>query len=153
MVIECTGKFKSQELLAPYFDQGVKKVVVSAPVKDGTLNIVMGVNDHEYQDQAIVTAASCTTNCLAPVIDVLHKTFGIKHGAITTIHDITNTQCILDEYHSDLTQVARQQHVAYSHQHRLSNRDNGNLSRTKRPLKRLGRSRSSGQCLLNRLRF
>jgi glyceraldehyde 3-phosphate dehydrogenase len=102
MVIECTGKFKSQELLAPYFDQGVKKVVVSAPVKDGTLNIVMGVNDHEYQDHAIVTAASCTTNCLAPVIDVLHKTFGIKHGAITTIHDITNTQSILDEYHNDL---------------------------------------------------
>ena len=102
MVIECTGQFKSQELLAPYFDQGVKKVVVSAPVKDGTLNIVMGVNDHEYQDQAIVTAASCTTNCLAPVIDVLHKTFGIKHGAITTIHDITNTQSILDEYHNDL---------------------------------------------------
>jgi glyceraldehyde 3-phosphate dehydrogenase len=102
MVIECTGKFKSQELLAPYFDQGVKKVVVSAPVKDGTLNIVMGVNDHEYRDQAIVTAASCTTNCLAPVIDVLHKTFGIKHGAITTIHDITNTQSILDEYHNDL---------------------------------------------------
>jgi glyceraldehyde 3-phosphate dehydrogenase len=102
MVIECTGTFKSKELLAAYFDQGVKKVVVSAPVKDGTLNIVMGVNDHEYKDQAIVTAASCTTNCLAPVIDVLHKTFGIKHGAITTIHDITNTQCILDEYHSDL---------------------------------------------------
>ncbi len=102
MVIECSGQFKSQELLAPYFDQGVKKVVVSAPVKDGTLNVVMGVNDHEYTDQAIVTAASCTTNCLAPVIDVLHKTFGIKHGAITTIHDITNTQSILDEYHSDL---------------------------------------------------
>ena len=102
MVIECSGKFKSQQLLAPYFDQGVKKVVVSAPVKDGTLNIVMGVNDDQYQDQAIVTAASCTTNCLAPVIDVLQKTFGIKHGAITTIHDITNTQSILDEYHSDL---------------------------------------------------
>ena len=102
MVIDCTGKFKSKELLAPYFDQGVKKVVVSAPVKDGTLNIVMGVNDHQYSDQSIVTAASCTTNCLAPVIDVLHKTFGIKHGSITTIHDITNTQSILDEYHSDL---------------------------------------------------
>lgn len=102
MVVECTGTFKSQQVLAPYFEQGVKKVVVSAPVKDGTLNIVMGVNDDKYQDQAIVTAASCTTNCLAPVIDVLHKTFGIKHGAITTIHDITNTQSILDEYHSDL---------------------------------------------------
>ena len=102
MVIDCTGKFKSKELLTPYFDQGVKKVVVSAPVKDGTLNIVMGVNDHQYSDQSIVTASSCTTNCLAPVIDVLHKTFGIKHGSITTIHDITNTQSILDEYHSDL---------------------------------------------------
>ena len=102
MVIECTGKFKSQQLLAPYFAQGVKKVVVSAPVKDGTLNIVMGVNDDKYDHQAIVTAASCTTNCLAPVVDVLQKTFGIEHAAITTIHDITNTQSILDEYHSDL---------------------------------------------------
>ena len=102
MVIECTGNFKSQQLLAPYFTQGVKKVIVSAPVKDGTLNIVMGVNDNKYDDQAIVTAASCTTNCLAPVVDVLQKTFGIEHGAITTIHDITNTQSILDEYHSDL---------------------------------------------------
>jgi glyceraldehyde 3-phosphate dehydrogenase len=62
----------------------------------------MGVNDHKYKGQDIVTAASCTTNCLAPVIDVLHSTFGIEHGAITTIHDITNTQSILDEYHSDL---------------------------------------------------
>jgi len=102
MVIECTGKFKSQAALAPYFEQGVKKVVVSAPLKDGTLNIVVGVNDDQYSDQAIVTAASCTTNCLAPVVDVLHKIFGIEHGAITTIHDITNTQSILDEYHSDL---------------------------------------------------
>ena len=102
IVVECTGTFKSQEALAPYFDQNVKKVVVSAPVKDGTLNVVMGVNDHLYTNQAIVTAASCTTNCLAPVVDVLQKTFGIKHAAITTIHDITNTQSILDEYHSDL---------------------------------------------------
>jgi len=102
MVVECTGNFKSQQALAPYFDQGVQRVVVSAPIKDGTLNVVMGVNDHLYNNQAIVTAASCTTNCLAPVVDVLQKTFGIKHAAITTIHDITNTQSILDEYHSDL---------------------------------------------------
>ncbi|MDC1211009.1 ArsJ-associated glyceraldehyde-3-phosphate dehydrogenase [Porticoccaceae bacterium] len=102
MVIDCTGTFKSQQALAPYFDQGVKRVVVSAPIKDGTLNVVMGVNDHLYTDQAIVTAASCTTNCLAPVVDVLQKTFGIKHASITTIHDITNTQSILDKYHSDL---------------------------------------------------
>lgn len=102
MVVECTRTFKSQQALSAYFDQGVKKVVVSAPIKDGTLNVVMGVNDHLYTDQAIVTAASCTTNCLAPVVDVLQKSFGIKHAAITTIHDITNTQSVLDEYHSDL---------------------------------------------------
>lgn len=104
LVIECTGKFKSNTALQTYFDQHVKKVVVSAPVKDGTLNIVMGVNDHLYQPDIhhIVTAASCTTNCIAPVVDVIHKSFGIKHGSMTTIHDITNTQSILDEYHSDL---------------------------------------------------
>ncbi|MGH1371758.1 MAG: ArsJ-associated glyceraldehyde-3-phosphate dehydrogenase [Cellvibrionaceae bacterium] len=103
LVVECTGAFKSQQTLAPYFSAGVKKVVVSAPIKDGTLNVVMGVNDHLYDgSQAIVTAASCTTNCLAPVVEVMHKQFGIKHGSITTIHDITNTQSILDEYHKDL---------------------------------------------------
>ncbi|MDA0796497.1 MAG: ArsJ-associated glyceraldehyde-3-phosphate dehydrogenase [Proteobacteria bacterium] len=102
IVVECSGQFKSRSSLLPYFDQGIKKVVVSAPIKDGTLNIVMGVNDHLYSDQDIVTAASCTTNCLAPVIDVLQKEFGIVHGAITTIHNITNTQSILDEYHEDL---------------------------------------------------
>lgn len=103
LVVECTGKFKSQALLEPYFEAGVKKVVVSAPVKDGTLNVVMGVNDHLYDgSQNIVTAASCTTNCLAPVVEVIHKQFGIRHGSITTIHDITNTQSILDEYHTDL---------------------------------------------------
>lgn len=104
IVVDCTGKFKSKELLQAYLDAGVKKVVVSAPVKDGTLNVVMGVNDHLVEEHVpnIVTAASCTTNCIAPVIDVVHKQFGIKHGSITTIHDITNTQSILDEYHKDL---------------------------------------------------
>ena len=104
IVVECTGKFKSKEALAPYLEQGVKKVVVSAPVKDGTLNIVMGVNDHLYNPEVhnIVTAASCTTNCIAPALKVIHENFAIKHGSITTIHDITNTQSILDEYHPDL---------------------------------------------------
>ncbi|NIB39291.1 ArsJ-associated glyceraldehyde-3-phosphate dehydrogenase [Pseudomaricurvus alkylphenolicus] len=103
LVVECTGKFKSKEALQPYLDAGVRKVVVSAPVKDGTLNVVMGVNDDRYDgSQDIITAASCTTNCLAPVVDVIHKEFGIRHGSITTIHDITNTQSILDEYHKDL---------------------------------------------------
>lgn len=104
VVVDCTGKFKSKEALAPYLASGVKKVVVSAPVKDGTLNIVMGVNDHLYDADRhdIVTAASCTTNCIAPVVDVIHREFGIRHGSMTTIHDITNTQSILDEYHPDL---------------------------------------------------
>jgi glyceraldehyde 3-phosphate dehydrogenase len=106
LVVECTGTLKTEQALAPYFAQGIANVVVSAPIKglpeETVLNVVMGVNDHKYKGQDIVTAASCTTNCLAPVIDVLHSTFGIEHGAITTIHDITNTQSILDEYHSDL---------------------------------------------------
>ncbi len=104
LVVECTGQFKSSEQLAPYFTSGVKKVVVSAPVKDGTLNIVVGVNDHLYDPDThhLVTAASCTTNCIAPVISVIQESFGIRHGSITTIHDITNTQSVLDQYHKDL---------------------------------------------------
>lgn len=103
VVIECTGKFKSKEALQPYLDAGVGHVVVSAPVKDGTLNVVMGVNDDLFDPRTcrIVTAASCTTNCIAPVVDVIQKQFGIKHGSITTVHDITNTQSILDEFHKD----------------------------------------------------
>lgn len=104
LIIECSGKFKSSEALRAFLNLGAKKVVVSAPVKDGTLNVVMGVNDHLYQPDRhdIVTAASCTTNCIAPVIDVIHKTFGIRHGSITTIHAITNSQSVLDGYHKDL---------------------------------------------------
>ena len=106
LIVECTGTLKTLEALEPFFGQGIKKVVVSAPIKgyprEQVLNVVMGINDHEYHDQSIITAASCTTNCIAPVVDVLHKTFTIEHGSITTIHDITNTQSILDEYHKDL---------------------------------------------------
>ncbi|MGB5146159.1 MAG: ArsJ-associated glyceraldehyde-3-phosphate dehydrogenase [Porticoccaceae bacterium] len=104
LVVDCTGKFKAKAALAPYFTAGVRKVVVSAPVKDGTLNIVMGVNDHDYSADRdhIVTAASCTTNCLAPVVAVIQREFGIRHGAITTVHDITNSQRVLDDYHPDL---------------------------------------------------
>ena len=105
VVIDCTGAFKTEAKLAPYFAAGVKKVIVSAPVKDdGAANIVMGVNDHIYDPAVhrIVTAASCTTNCLAPVVKVMHETFGIKHGSITTIHDVTNTQTIVDRPAKDL---------------------------------------------------
>ena len=105
VVIDCTGKFKTEAALAPYFAAGVKKVVVSAPVKDGdAANIVYGVNHDTYDParHSIVTAASCTTNCLAPVVKVVHESLGIKHGSITTIHDVTNTQTIVDRPAKDL---------------------------------------------------
>ena len=105
VVIDCTGAFKTEAKLSPYFAAGVKKVIVSAPVKDGpTANIVYGVNDDIYDASAhqIVTAASCTTNCLAPVVKVLLEGIGIKHGSITTIHDVTNTQTIVDRPAKDL---------------------------------------------------
>lgn len=104
LVIESSGRYRDPETLQTYFDQGVRKVVVAAPVKRGALNIVMGVNDHLYQPAShhLVTAASCTTNCLAPVVKVMHEEIGIRHGTMTTIHDITNTQTIVDKGHKDL---------------------------------------------------
>lgn len=104
IVMDATGKHRTPETLAPYFAAGVKKVVVAAPVKTDAVNIVMGVNEHEYDPQKhrVVTAASCTTNCLAPIVKVIHENLGIKHGMITTIHDMTNTQSILDTPHKDL---------------------------------------------------
>lgn len=105
VVIEASGVMKSPDKLQAYLDQGVGRVVVTAPVKAaGVLNVVMGVNDHQYDpgQHRIVTAASCTTNCMAPVVKVIHETFGIRHGSMTTIHDITNTQSILDSPHKDL---------------------------------------------------
>ena len=103
-MLECSGKFRTPAQLAPYFEAGVKKVIVAAPVKNGALNIVMGVNDHLYRpdEHHLVTAASCTTNCLAPVVKVIHEGLGIRHGVITTIHDVTNTQTIVDAPHKDL---------------------------------------------------
>jgi glyceraldehyde 3-phosphate dehydrogenase len=105
VVIEASGKFRKKVLLNRYLEQGVKRVVVTAPVKEeGVLDIVMGVNHDLYQPSVhpIVSAASCTTNCLAPVVKVIHESLGIKHGSMTTIHDITNTQTILDAPHKDL---------------------------------------------------
>jgi glyceraldehyde 3-phosphate dehydrogenase len=104
IVLECSGKFRTPELLEPYFKRGVQKVIVAAPVKQGALNIVMGINDHLYDptEHHLLTAASCTTNCLAPVVKVIHETFGIRHGVITTVHDHTNTQTVVDAPHKDL---------------------------------------------------
>jgi len=105
VVIEASGKFRKPDVLQPYLDQGVKRVVVTAPIKAaGTLDIVMGVNHGRFDPQKhrIVSAASCTTNCLAPVVKVIHENIGIRHGSITTIHSLTNTQVIVDAPHKDL---------------------------------------------------
>jgi glyceraldehyde 3-phosphate dehydrogenase len=104
LVLECSGKFRTADVLAPYFKRGVRKVIVAAPVKDGALNLVVGVNDQLYrpQEHHLLTAASCTTNCLAPVVKVIHEGIGIRHGVITTVHDMTNTQTIVDAPNKDL---------------------------------------------------
>ncbi|MEG3617690.1 ArsJ-associated glyceraldehyde-3-phosphate dehydrogenase [Magnetovibrio sp. PR-2] len=104
IVLECTGKFRKPSQLQSYFDHGVKKVIVAAPVKDEALNVVYGVNDDLYDPvkHDLLTAASCTTNCLAPVVKVVHEKIGIEHGAITTIHDVTNTQVVVDFPHKDM---------------------------------------------------
>ena len=105
LMIDASGQFKKTEDLQPYFDAGIKKVIVACPVKDqNALNIVMGVNDHLYNPKKhhLVTAASCTTNCLAPIVKVIQSKIGIEHGLITTIHDVTNTQTVVDKPHKDL---------------------------------------------------
>jgi glyceraldehyde 3-phosphate dehydrogenase len=104
LVLECSGKFRTPDSLAPYFKRGVRKVIVAAPVKEGALNIVVGVNDHLYRpsEHHLLTAASCTTNCLAPVVKAVHEGIGIVHGIITTVHDMTNTQTLVDALHKDL---------------------------------------------------
>ena len=104
IVLECSGKFRTPEALEAYFAAGVRKVIVAAPVKQGALNVVMGVNDRLYEPEThhLLTAASCTTNCLAPVVKVIHEGIGIRHGSITTVHDMTATQSIVDTPHKDL---------------------------------------------------
>ncbi len=104
VVLECTGRFRTREQLDAHLRQGVRKVIVAAPVKLGALNVVVGVNDHLYDPARhdVVTAASCTTNCLAPIVKVIHEGIGIRHGAITTLHDMTNTQTLVDAPHKDL---------------------------------------------------
>ncbi len=105
VVLECSGRFRTMAALEPYFARGIKKVVVAAPVKDErALNVVVGVNDDRYDPAVhdVVSAASCTTNCLAPVVKALHEGIGIHRGSITTLHDVTNTQTIVDAPHKDL---------------------------------------------------
>lgn len=104
VVLECTGEFRTKQSLQAYLDQGIQQVIVAAPMNEGIKNIVMGINDDIFsaKKDPIITAASCTTNCIAPVIKVLHEKIGIKHGMITTMHDRTNTQKVVDHGHKDL---------------------------------------------------
>ena len=105
VVLECTGKFLTPETLQGHLDRGAKRVIVAAPVKTGgVLNVVVGVNEHLYEPSRdrLITAASCTTNCLAPVVKVVHEAIGIQHGQITTLHNPTNTNLVVDAPHKDL---------------------------------------------------
>jgi len=110
IILECSGKFKTPQTLNPYFETlGMKRVVVACPVKgeiqgEDALNIVYGINHNLYEPNRhrLITAASCTTNCLAPVVKVVNQAFGIKHGSITTLHDLTNTQVTVDSFKPDL---------------------------------------------------
>ncbi len=104
VVLECTGRFRTPDHLRGYFHRGAKAVIVAAPVKDGALNVVVGVNDNQVEPrtQPLLTAASCTTNCLAPLVKVVHEAIGIRHGQITTLHNPTNTNVVVDAPHADL---------------------------------------------------
>lgn len=99
IVLECTGAFLTQESVQAYLDNGIKKVVFSAPAKDDTATFVMGVNEDTYAGEAVVSNASCTTNGLAPVAKVLDDAFGVEKGLMTTIHSYTGSQPILDAKH------------------------------------------------------
>lgn len=104
LVLECSGAFRDPQSLEGHYRQGVETVLVSAPVKEEALNVVMGCNDHLYDPQHhhLLTAASCTTNCIAPIVKIVHENLGIEHGVVTTIHDVTNTQVVVDAPHKDL---------------------------------------------------
>jgi glyceraldehyde 3-phosphate dehydrogenase len=103
LVLECSGKLKTTPRLSAHLEAGASRVVVSSPVKDGPPNVVLGVNDAgvDFAAERIVSAASCTTNSLAPVVRVLHDAIGIERGTVTTIHDPTNSQVVLDAAHED----------------------------------------------------
>ena len=104
LVIECTGAFTDAGSAAHHFDSGAKKVIISAPASNDDITLVLGVNEHSYDPKRhnIVSNASCTTNCIAPMAKTLHDNFGVEQGLMTTIHAYTNDQRILDGGHSDL---------------------------------------------------
>ena len=104
VVVESTGKFRGREQAAAHLKGGARKVIISAPGKEADLTVVMGVNDREYDPQVhdVISNASCTTNCVAPMVKVLHDAFGIERGFMTTIHAYTGDQMLLDGPHKDL---------------------------------------------------
>jgi len=104
IVIESTGLFTQASKAAAHLQSGVKKVIISAPARDEDITIVLGVNEEKYDSAKhnIISNASCTTNCIAPVVKVLHQNFGVVRGFMTTVHSYTNDQKILDVFHSDL---------------------------------------------------
>ena len=107
VVLECTGAYLTQEKAQVYLDNGASKVIMSAPAKDDTPTYVIGVNEHEYKGEAIISNASCTTNCLGPVAKIIDDAFGIEKGLMTTIHSYTNDQNILDVKHKSDKRRAR----------------------------------------------
>jgi glyceraldehyde 3-phosphate dehydrogenase len=104
LVVESTGRFTKRDDAAKHLAAGAKKVIISAPAKNEDLTVVMGVNEDKYDPSAhqVISNASCTTNCLAPVVKVLHEQFGVRRGLMTTVHSYTNDQQILDLPHKDL---------------------------------------------------
>jgi glyceraldehyde 3-phosphate dehydrogenase len=154
LVLECSGQFRTPQTLAPYFEAGVQKVIVAAPVKEGALNIVYGINDDLYDPRQhhLLTAASCTTNCLAPVVKVIHEGLGIRHGVITTIHDNTNTQTIVDAPHKDLRRARGDQFVVDSHDDGLRDGDRADLPRAERQAQWLSGAGAAAECIPDGLR-
>ena len=155
IVLECSGQFRTPELLDAYFRQGVRKVIVAAPVKKDALNIVVGVNDDLYEPERhhLLTAASCTTNCLAPVVKVIHEGIGIRHGLITTLHDMTNTQTIVDAPAQGPAQGARGKRVADPHHDGLCDRDRDDLPRARGQAQRPCCAGAATQRVPDRLRI
>ncbi len=155
IVLECTGNLRTPEALSPYFEQGVRKVIVAAPVKEGALNAVVGVNDHLYDPDRhdVLTAASCTTNCLAPVVKVIHEGIGIEHGSITTLHDLTNTQTVVDAPHKDLRRARASSLSLIPTTHRFGDGDRPHLPRAGGQARRPRRSRPPAQRVADRLRL
>jgi glyceraldehyde 3-phosphate dehydrogenase len=128
VVIESTGHFTERSKAAAHLSAGARKVIISAPAKNEDVTVVLGVNEEDYDPEAhdVISNASCTTNCLAPVVKVLDEAFGFHRGLMTTIHAYTNDQTILDAPHKDLRRARAAAHVHDPHHH---GRRSGHLPR------------------------